>query len=1326
MKRGIFSTMIALLLVAAVFVIPIVNSELTNKNNSGGEFVDRSKKVIVDPDDEKKPIGIPKEADDDVTFIVELNNDSLIDTVLSSKGKYRSVRDLILSEDGKYYCDTIKRSQAIAKASVQKLISGADFNGGKTYSAVMNGFTFKAPLSAKSKIESINGVSRVIVSDNRDYFYIDDDENGEAVSYEPSDEDADENNDTYVSDIDTVTENTDDNGNKKDSEVNYEPSTSSKLSAAFREIIGADKAYSMGMTGNGVLIAVIDSEFNVHHDDLSADPKSMVINAEELSVLTETASFNTEKNTSYLQLYVNKKIAFAYDYARNMTNTTDTSLSHGTAVAAAAAGNNGKTGSDEYKGVAYDSQLVLMKVGAGRDTSDRIYTRPSYVVAAIDDAVKLGSDVINISFGECRGSESAEIYDSVLKKAAKTGVCIVCAAGNGSFNGYEYGDTLYPDDIDYSTGNYISDIDGVITAASVGNKAYEMKYFKANDSAVFYKDISKNKFGDYLSSLEESPEYVYLDAEGSREDFKTAGTADKIVVVQKSSLAADKVYNNAEMYEAAALAVIDDGKNEKYILEKDERSIPFIILDSSYAGLFKQEPSGTVGKEIYGVISEKNEDVGISEMTSYAVSDKMTLSPRVLSCGESVYSASPDGRNDFYSGTSMSSACTSGACAIILQSIREGNAKYSPSMNDNKYVSSVLMGTSGPVRYGKNVSGENLYISPRLQGGGIIDLENALGSDFYITGTDGSAPSGSMGDGTTGEYEFSFVIHNTSDISKKYQFSYVMQNDRIKTDDSGKILNTLKPGSFSSETKVQFIVEDNSVGNVTVDAGESRQIKLKIKLDENEAERIMSVFENGFYIDGFVFVVDSENSRILSIPFMCFYGNSGDIDPFDSMVYDKKSSVSGLENVLCAAAENGVNYRSCNLIKYNDFIMFSREAVRNYTENDSYGSAFILPDIHFLRDVYDMTVSISDQSGKELFSYNFGMQSAYRSKDIRPYEKLTGRSFELEKFFSKITDGAYKYTVTAKTMRSDGRLSAPFKREFGFIVESQSPTSVSSKTYTENNRVYLELSAKDNYGIQDFILYATAYNSSVKNYSYVDRLTELIAANYLSGNAYEFTGKRELSDGTAVFRYDITELNAKLVRLKYRTDTWANGSSSLKIAYKAVDNAYNNSEAKTADTIAYGTAEFTFKDKEGRPAYNITVEMDGKKKLTDSEGKAVFSGLKPDYYIVNISFDEKEYEFENKRFIIGISNSSIDHKEEFEVERLGEYKEPSFEESQESSDVSEKKIAVVSEENSVDDVHDSPYALMFVGVLLIICGVSFVVRKSNILHSDNTDDGFFS
>ena len=1320
MKRGIFSTMLALLLIAAVFVIPIVNSNLTQRDDSKGEVVDRAKDIIVDRDDNgKKPIIIPKESDDDVTFIVELKNDSLIDTVISSNGKYKSVKELILSEDGKYYCDTIRRNQAIVKASVQKLISGADFDGGKTFSAVMNGFTVKAPLSAKSRIESINGVSRVLVSDNRDNFYIGEDDD---ITYEPVNEEiTDEQSDNEISDVQTETEVTDNTG----TESYGNTATPEKLSSAFKEVIGADKAYSMGMTGDGVLIAVIDSEFNVNHEALSADPKSIVMKAENLEALTDISSFNIDKSTSYLQLYVNKKIAFAYDYAKNRTNTTDISLSHGTAVAAAAAGNNGKTGSDEYKGVAYDSQLVLMKVAEGRDAGGRIYTKPSYVIAAIDDAVKLGSDVINIGFGEYRGSENSSIYDSVLKKVAKTGVCIVCAAGNGSFNGHEYGDTLHPDDIDYSAGNYISYTDGVITAASVGNKAYEIKYFNINDNHVFYRDISKNKFSDYLNSLENPPEYIFLDAEGSRDDFRSAGTANKLVVVQKSSLAADKIYNNAAMYEAAALAVIDDGKNEEYSLEKDEGSIPFIILDSSNAEFFKQEPSGTISKEVFGIISEVKGETGVSQMTSYGVSDKFTLSPRVLACGESVYSASSDGRNDFYSGTSMSSACTSGACAIILQGMREGSLKHSPSMNDNKYISSILLETADPIGYGKNVSGGKLYISPRLQGGGIIDLGNALTSDFYITDTDGGAPSGSMGDGVSGEYEFPFVIHNTSDVSKKYQLSYVMQNDRVKTDDDGKILNTLKPGSFGSNTKVQFILDGNAVGNVNVDAGESRQIKLKIKLDKNEADSIMNVFENGFYIDGFVFVRDKESSKSLSIPFMCFYGKSENIDPFDNMKYDFKTSISGLENVLCAVAENGVNYRSCDLIKHNDVIMFSREAVRNNTENDSYGSSFILPDINFLRDVYDLTVSVSDKSGKELFAYNFGMLSAYRSKDIRPYEKLTAHSFELEKFFSKITDGTYKYTVTAKTMKPDGKLSSPFKREFTVVVESQPPASVSAKTYTENNRVYLELSAKDNSGIQDFILYATAYNSSVRNYSYVDRLTELIAANYLSGNAYEFTGKRELSDGTAVFRYDITELNAKLVRLKYRTDTWANGSSSLKIAYKAVDNAYNHSEAKTADTIAYGTAEFVFKDKEGRPAYGITVEMDGKKKVTDREGKALFSGLKPDFYIVNISFDDKDYEFENKRFIIGLNNSAIDYKQEFEVERLSEYKEPSIEEPEESSDVSEKKLAVVSDESGSDDVSNSPYALLFVGVLLIICGVSFVVRKTNILLGDKSDDGFF-
>ena len=1312
MKRGIFSTILALLLIAAVFIIPIANSELTNRNTNKGETVDKAEQIIVDRDnDGKRPINIPNESNNDMTtFIVELKSDSLIDTVIASNGKYKSVKELILSGDGKYYCDAIKRNQAIVKASVQRIVSDADMNNCKTFSAVINGFTVRAPRKAKSRIESINGVYRVTVSDKTDYFYVGEDD---YISEQQDEENGNEQSKTDITDIIDITDDT------------YNISTSSKLSSAFREVIGADKAYDMGMTGKGVLISVIDSEFNTNHEAFSADPYSMALNAEQLSSLTDTALFNVNKNVSYLQLYVNKKVAFAYDYAGDKTNTVNTELEHGTAVAAYAAGNNGRDGADEYKGIAYDSQLVLMKVAEGRDVSGRIYTRPSYVLAALDDAVKLGSDVINISFGEYRESDIRSIYETALKKAAKTGICIVCAAGNGSFNGHEYGDTINTNDIDYSTENYISGTDGVITAASVGNKAYEKKYFKVKDNDIFYRDISSNKFGYHLEGLEKPLEYIFLDAEGSREDFKSANTANKLVVIQRGSLAADKVYKNAEMYEAEALAVIDDEKKEKYSLEDNDGEIPFILLDNSSAEFFKQEPSGTVSEKVYGIISEENGETVVSETTSYAVTDKLTLSPRVLACGDSVYSASSDGKNDFYSGTSMSAAGVTGACAVILQNMRDGKVKHNILMNENKYVSSILMETAEPLGYGKNASGGKMYITPRLQGGGAVNLENALRAESYITGIDGGIPSGSMGDGTTGEYVFSFVIHNTSDTERKYRFSYVMQTDRPKTDEDGKILNTLKPYSFGGNTKVRFIVDNTAVAGVNVGSGENKRVDLKIKLDKNEAENIKNIFENGFYIDGFVFVRDTEEIKSLSMPFMCFYGKANDIDPFDNMEYDFKTSISGLKNVLCAAAENGVNYQSCDLIKHNDMIMFSSDAVRNAAENNSYGNSFILPDINFLRDVYELTVSVSDKSGKELFSHNFGTVSAYRDKTVRPYERLIPNSAEIEKFFSDIADGTYRYTITARTMKADGSLSAPFKREFMFLVESQSPAVLASKTYTENNRVYLELSAKDSSGIQDFILYAAAYNSDVQNYSYADRLTELISANYLSENAYEFTGKRELSDGTAVFRYDITELNAKLVRLKYRTDTWKNGSSSLKIAYRAIDNAYNVSNVKTADTIAYGTAEFIFKDKEGRPAYGITVRLNGKKKVTDREGKAFFEGLKPDFYIVKISFDDKDYKFDNTKFIIGLNNSAIEYKEEFEVERLSEYKEPSFEEPEESSEVSEQKLAAVSEESNEDDVSDSPYALLFSGVLLIICVVSFAVRRNHILHGSRDDDRFF-
>ena len=106
---------------------------------------------------------------------------------------------------------------------------------------------------------------------------------------------------------------------------------------------------------------------------------------------------NASKFTKGLELkdvYYSRKIPFVYDYADKDSDVFPYDSEHGTHVAGIIGGLD-----DKITGVAVDTQLVLMKVfpdlSEGGKTED--------ILAALEDAVLLGVDAINMSLGSSCG-----------------------------------------------------------------------------------------------------------------------------------------------------------------------------------------------------------------------------------------------------------------------------------------------------------------------------------------------------------------------------------------------------------------------------------------------------------------------------------------------------------------------------------------------------------------------------------------------------------------------------------------------------------------------------------------------------------------------------------------------------------------------------------------------------------------------------------------------------------------------------------------------------------------------------------------------------------
>lgn len=156
-------------------------------------------------------------------------------------------------------------------------------------------------------------------------------------------------------------------------------------------------------TGKGVTMAFLDSGFYAH-DDLTK-PDSRII--------------------AYHSIF---------DKADDRTSleTADVASWHGMMTSVVAAG-NGHLSDGFYRGIAPNSNLVLVKIGrTGRIPEEQIQTGLEWV---LENREKYGIRIVNISAG---GDSQKSYLDSSLcqtvERAVKAGLVVVCAVGNAGMS----------------------------------------------------------------------------------------------------------------------------------------------------------------------------------------------------------------------------------------------------------------------------------------------------------------------------------------------------------------------------------------------------------------------------------------------------------------------------------------------------------------------------------------------------------------------------------------------------------------------------------------------------------------------------------------------------------------------------------------------------------------------------------------------------------------------------------------------------------------------------------------------------------------------------
>ena len=201
-----------------------------------------------------------------------------------------------------------------------------------------------------------------------------------------------------------------------------------------------NEPYSLG--GEGVLAAVIDSGIDWKNTDFrNPDGSTRILKLWDQTVTPESSGYAPPEGyvvgTEYNRDVINLALSGDEAALRSMNLSRDYS-GHGTFVTGIAAG-NGQGMAGSFRGVAFESELIIVKLG---DSEQRQFPRTTRLMEAVNycimEAQKAGKPVvINMSFGNNQGShDGTDLLSTYLNAASDVWKnVIVCGSGNEAGNG---------------------------------------------------------------------------------------------------------------------------------------------------------------------------------------------------------------------------------------------------------------------------------------------------------------------------------------------------------------------------------------------------------------------------------------------------------------------------------------------------------------------------------------------------------------------------------------------------------------------------------------------------------------------------------------------------------------------------------------------------------------------------------------------------------------------------------------------------------------------------------------------------------------------------
>ncbi|HAG12987.1 MAG TPA: hypothetical protein DCG49_03890 [Ruminococcus sp.] len=828
-----------------------------------------------------------------------------------------------------------------------------------------------------------------------------------------------------------------------------------------------------GCSGEGQVIAVIDSELDTSHPMFAplADEIETAVSHEEIAEIANSGILNAAADPD--RVYLSNKLPFVYDYLGEdpYENVPDEMSYHGTHVSGIAAGNAFLADDGtELSGIAKDAQLMFFACGEGDNISI------SAALAAFEDAVKLHVDVINLSWGGVGETFGMNPISEFVETAENAGIVICSAAGNYGNGSASLGRIVKPDNPDVEMLNDHVEIGSpmLLVASAENNGQTEAgTFFFADQQIVFRPTVNDNNDTIFLSDVLEPGDYEYVDCGyGSYFDMMNEDLYGKIVLVQRGKEDFNSIAASAEECGAVGVILADKEFPDGMDAAAANYGSPIAVITYHEGQMLRDAEQKIItitGEKVMCDIPQI-----VSPYSSWGVKESLDLRPDIMGIGGKVRSAAYSGGDDVMSGTSMSSPYVAGCTAVLRQYLKQQGMDCSGA-EFSSYLRRLLMNTAIP--YQEN----DLYISPRRQGAGLVSLNRAVSAKVLMSGSDGDAKI-NLFDCLGDQFSCDVTFTNISDEDVTFRNADLF----LTTDDT----------TYDNENACEIVYgqqmlrcSTNLNSPFTVAAGDSVTLPVQVQLDAAQCSQIMETFSNGFFVEGFLMLSGAENSADISIPMLGYYGDWTQIPiikdthitapvQFGPQIYCLGFSILQAQEMLEQARARLSEEEQENF--YYDMFSYLNDEERALIE---YGSddVWISPDNDGAADrITGLTFGVQRWAKAQIQLLNENGEVVYENPDemfCMPFDERNSVFMDGAFDQSALEDGDYTLNVklTLDYPRSE---SNPTICSVNLHVDRTAPT-VTSELHEENGRTILTIHASDDRMLQGVIVNGSGTGAQV-------------------------------------------------------------------------------------------------------------------------------------------------------------------------------------------------------------------------------------------------------